>query len=66
MGLSPGENPASYRDREIVRGLLPTYEAALKAEILGAPTGNAASIYETMAWHTQRAETAETRSQGSP
>jgi hypothetical protein len=57
MGLSPGENPLTYRDREIVRELRPLLDKAIR---LGF-NRDAMSIRETIEYHERSAEAAEGR-----
>jgi hypothetical protein len=56
MGLSPGENPVTYRDREIVRKLRPLREKAIRLGIA------CEHISEAIDLHTSQAEAAEARS----
>src|ERR1700749_1126970 len=55
MGLSPGENPVTYRDREIVRYLKPQLEKAIRLGFVD----EAVTIRETIDYHERSAVAAE-------
>jgi len=61
MPLSPLENPATYRDREMVRRLMPIYEKQICTEAWTGVSQGAALTREAMEWHAGRAQAFEDR-----